>query len=62
MSVQENTPAGENIGDPFTATDTDSGDTLKYVLSGTDGASFAIVDTTGQIQTKEVLDYEDAAH
>ena len=32
LSVQENTPAGENIGDPFTATDTDSGDTLKYVL------------------------------
>ena len=58
LSVQENTPAGENIGDPFTATDTDSGDTLKYVLSGTDGASFAIVDTTGQIQTQEVLDYE----
>ena len=59
LSVQENTPAGENIGDPFTATDTDSGDTLKYVLSGTDEASFAIVDTTGQIQTKEVLDYEE---
>ena len=31
LSVQENTPAGENIGDPFTATDTDSGDTLTYV-------------------------------
>ena len=60
LSVQENTPAGENIGDPFTATDTDSGDTLTYVLGGTDAASFAIVDTTGQIQTKEVLDYENA--
>ena len=23
LSVQENTPAGENIGDPFTATDND---------------------------------------
>ena len=58
MSVQENTPAGENIGDPFTATDLDTGDALTYVLGGTDAASFAIIDTTGQIQTKAVLDYE----
>ena len=58
LSVQENTPAGENIGDPFTATDLDTGDALTYVLGGTDAASFAIIDTTGQIQTKAVLDYE----
>ena len=58
-SVRENTPAGEDIGDPFTATDTDD-TTLTYVLGGTDAASFAIVDTTGQIQTKELLDYENA--
>ncbi len=58
-SVRENTPAGEDIGDPFTATDTDD-TTLTYVLGGTDAASFAIVDITGQIQTKEVLDYENA--
>ena len=60
LSVKENTPAGENIGDPFTATDLDTGDTLTYVLGGIDAASFAIVDTTGQIQTEEVLDYENA--
>ena len=58
LSVLENTPAGENIGDPFTATDTDSGDTLTYVLGGIDAASFAIVETTGQIQTNAALDYE----
>ena len=28
------------------------------MLGGTDSAEFAIVETTGQIQTKEVLDYE----
>ena len=28
----ENTPAGTNIGARITATDTDSGDTLKYSL------------------------------
>ena len=57
LSVRENTPAGENIGDPFTATDADDS-SLTYSLGGTDSAEFAIVDTTGQIQTKEVLDYE----
>ena len=60
LSIQENTPAGENIGDPFTASDADGGETLTYLLGGTDSAEFAIVDTTGQIQTKEVLDYENA--
>ena len=58
LSVQENTPAGEDIGDPFTASDADSGDTLTYSLGGTDAASFAIVDNTGQIQTKAALNYE----
>ena len=58
LSIQENTPAGENIGDPFTASDADGGDTLTYLLGGTDAASFAIVDTSGQIQTETVFDYE----
>ena len=60
LTVRENTPAGQSIGDPFTATDDDTSDTLTYSLSGTDAASFAIVDTTGQIQTKEILDYENS--
>ena len=59
LSVQENTPAGETIGNPFTATDADDS-SLTYSLGGTDSAEFAIVDTTGQIQAKEVLDYETA--
>ena len=47
-SVAENSPAGTDVGDPVTATDTDSGDTLTYTLEGTDAASFAIVSTSGQ--------------
>ena len=57
-SVAENTPAGENIGDPVTATDTDAGDNLTYSLGSADGASFGIVQTSGQLQTKAALDYE----
>ncbi|MCG9127098.1 cadherin domain-containing protein, partial [Candidatus Poribacteria bacterium] len=56
-SVQENTAAGVNIGSPVDATDADA-DTLTYAISGTDAASFDIVNTTGQIQTKASLDYE----
>ena len=54
-SVAENTAGGQNIGAPVTATDAD---TLTYTLSGTDADSFSIVDTSGQLQTKEPLDYE----
>ena len=55
--VAENTAAGTNIGDPVAATAPDS-DTLTYSLSGTDAASFDIVGTSGQLQTKAALDYE----
>ena len=57
-SVAENTPAGQNVGIPVSATDPDSGDTLTYSLGGTNASSFDIVSTTGQIQTKDALDYE----
>ena len=62
-SVAENTPPGRNIGDPVTATDSDTADSandeaLTYSLSGTDAASFSIVPETGQLQTKASLDYE----
>ena len=56
-SVAENTVAGMDIGDPVTATDADD-DTLAYTLGGTDAASFAIGSDTGQLMTKEALDYE----
>ena len=61
-NVAENTAAGHVVDPPVTATDaetdTDSGDTLTYTLSGTDAASFAIVAASGQLQTKVALDYE----
>ena len=56
-SIPENTPAGRNIGAPVTATDADE-DVLTYTLSGVDAASFGIVSTTGQLQTRAPLDYE----
>ena len=57
-SVPENTGAGQNIGDPVTATDNDQGDSLTYTLGGTDASSFNIDDSTGQIKTKTSLDHE----
>ena len=57
-SIAENTASGENIGDPITATDSDTDDTLTYSLEGTDAASFSIVSTSGQLQTSAALDYE----
>ena len=58
-SVPENTPAGKNIGGPVIAEDEDEEDILTYSLSGVDAASFGIVSTTGQLQTRDPLDYEE---
>ncbi len=59
--IAENTEAGQDIGDPVAATDQDNGDTLTYTLGGTDAASFGIVSTSGQLQTKAALDKETKA-
>ena len=56
-TVDENTGAGQNVGDPVTATD-DPTDNLTYTLGGTDAAMFRIVRSTGQVQTRMPLDYE----
>ena len=56
-SIAENTPAGVNIGSPVSATDAD-GDTLTYTLGGTNGTSFRIVSSSGQLKTHAPLDYE----
>ena len=56
--VAENTASGQNIGSAFTVTDSDADDTLIYSLVGTGAASFSIVSTTGQLQTKAALDRE----
>ena len=69
--MAENTEAGINIGAAVAATDPDVAgtntnvnpddatvDALTYTLGGTDAASFDIVSTSGQLQTKAALDYE----
>ena len=58
--VRENTPAGQPVGDPVTATDDDADDILTYTLGGTGEASFAIDVTNGQVMTKAPLDHETA--
>ena len=57
-TVAENTAANINIGTVVSATDADTGDMLTYTLGGTDAASFSIISTTGQLQTRAALDYE----
>ena len=59
--VDENTPAGENIGPPVTAMDPND-DTLTYSLDVPSQATFNMVATTGQLQTKAALDYETGTH
>ena len=57
LSVPENTPSGQAIGEPISATDGD-GHTLTYRLSRNDADSFAIEESTGQIQTKGTYNFE----
>ena len=57
-AIAENTAAGINIGAAVSATDADSDDTLTYSLGGTDADSFDILSDSGQLQTKDDLDYE----
>ncbi len=56
-AVPENTRAGANIGAPVAAEDQE-GDRLTYSLTGTDAAAFTINTGTGQIRTKDALDFE----
>ncbi len=57
VSVPENTTPGKKISTPFSATDP-NGDRLTYSLGGPDAASFRIGKKTGQLRTREPLDYE----
>ena len=56
-TIAENTAANISIGTAITATDADN-DPLTYTLGGTDASAFDIDTTSGQLQTKAVLDYE----
>ena len=56
-TVDENTRAGTNIGAPVAAVDPER-NRLTYSLTGTDADAFTIVATTGQLRTKDALDFE----
>ena len=56
-SVDENTPAGRNIGAPVGARDDDL-DTLTYTLGGGLASFFDIVEGTGRLLTREPLNHE----
>ena len=59
-AVDENSPAGTDVGDPVVAMESDVGDSVTYALSGTDASSFALDTSTGQITVGSgtVLDFE----
>ena len=57
-SVNENTTGATNIGDPIAATDQNTDDTLTYTLEGTNASAFRINSRTGQLKTRDALDYE----
>ena len=60
FSIAEEGAANTSIGTPLTATDSD-GDAVTYKLIGADGAYFSINGMTGQLLTKDLLDYENPA-
>ena len=53
-SVPENTPVGENVGEPVQA----AGTGWTYALSGDDADAFTVGADTGQLRTQAELDFE----
>ncbi len=58
FSVEENTDAGVAVGVPVTAIDDDD-DPLSYSLAGTDATSFDVDAVSGQIRTREAVNFEE---
>ena len=57
-TLPENSGAGANVvGGAVTATDSDSGDTLTYSLTGADSGSFTIDSMSGQIKSRSGVTY-----
>ena len=56
-AIAENTRANRNVGAPVAATDPER-DRLTYSLTGTDAGAFTIVTSSGQLRTKDALDFE----
>ena len=57
LEIKENTPTNTNIGDPITATDPEDDD-VAYSLTGTNAGLFDIDASSGQVKTKESLNFE----
>ena len=57
LEISEDTTIGVGIGE-YEASDPDPSDIVTYSVNGTDAALFQ-VETNGQLQVKEALDYED---
>ena len=49
---------GVAVGNPVTATERNTGDTLTYTLGGADASSFTIDETSGQIRTRAGVNYD----
>ena len=58
LSVAEDAPAGDTIGDPIAATDPDD-DPVAYELEGAGAAAFDIDRSSGQIRTSAALNHEE---
>ena len=57
-SIGQGPAFGRRIGALLRATDPDSQDVLRYTLNGVDAGKFEIDHDTGQLLTKEVMDYD----
>ena len=57
LRVDENTRAGQNLGNAISASDADS-NSLNYSLEGPGKDAFTIVSSSGQIRTRSPLDHE----
>ena len=57
-SITENMSGGTEVGSAISATDSDTSDTLRYSLGGTDAGSFSINSSNGQLSSSTQFDYE----
>lgn len=61
LASSENPTQFRPVGEPVVATDPDPHDKLTYTLAGEDANYFTVAETSGQLETREPLDYESRA-
>lgn len=61
LRSSESTAPIRPVGVPLVATDPDPSDKVIYSLEGEDSSFFSIVESTGQMETRDPLDYETRA-